>query len=179
MRKVAIAALVVLVILAAGCNRASEQGLYPGDSPPEIALPTLNGESTLKLSELKGKVVLVNFWASWCGACVSELPSMERLYSRLKDKGLVILAIGIDDQAESLSEFQRKFGLTFPVVVDKDGEVKARYKLSGVPESFVVDRAGKLLMFPDPEDGVPAVRIVGPREWDSPDSAARFEAVLK
>jgi hypothetical protein len=69
--------------------------------------------------------------------------------------------------------------LTFPLVVDSAGEVKTRYKLNGVPESFVVDREGKLVLLPDPADGIPAVRIIGPREWDSPDAIARIEALLK
>ncbi|MFM1846830.1 MAG: hypothetical protein RL417_304, partial [Pseudomonadota bacterium] len=163
------------------CSRRSETGLYPGDLAPDFSLPTISGggSETLKLSDLKGRVVLVNFWASWCSPCIAELPAMERLYSRLKDRGFVILGVGVDDQPESLGEFQRKYGLTFPLVVDAAGEVKSRYKLNGVPESFVIDRAGKLVMIPDPEDGVPTVRIIGPREWDSPDAIARIESLLR
>lgn len=172
---------VALALVLAACSRRSETGLYPGDHPPDFSLPTLagNGVDTLTLSALKGRVVLVNFWASWCDPCVSELPAMERLYTRLKDRGLVILGVGVDDQPESLAEFQRKFGLTFPLVVDRTGEVKSRYKLSGVPESFIVDREGKLVLVPDPEDGVPTVRIMGPRAWDSPDAVARIERLLQ
>jgi len=173
--------LVLLVVCLFGCSRRSETGLYPGDIPPDFSLPTISGDGgeTLKLSDLKGRVVLVNFWASWCGPCVSELPAMERLYTRLKSRGLVIVGVGVDDQPEALTEFQRRFGLTFPLVVDQTGEVKSRYKLSGVPESFIVDKEGKLVMVPDPEDGVPTVRIVGPRAWDSPDAVARIESLLQ
>lgn len=174
-------AVLFFAAIVAGCSRRAETGLYPGDTPPDFALPTISGDGTetVKLSDLKGRVVLVNFWASWCGPCVSELPAMERLYTRLKDRGLVIIGVGVDDQPESLVEFQRKFGLTFPLLVDESGEVKTRYKLSGVPETFIVDREGKLALVPDPEDGIPTVRIVGPRVWDSPDAVTRIESLLQ
>ena len=174
-----VVALVIGFVL--GCARRKETGLYPGDLAPDFSLPTVagSGSESLRLSDLKGRVVLVNFWASWCSPCISELPAMERLYARLKDRGFVILGVGVDDQPESLAEFQRKYALTFPLVVDSAGEVKTRYKLNGVPESFVVDREGKLVLLPDPADGIPAVRIIGPREWDSPDAIARIEALLK
>jgi thiol-disulfide isomerase/thioredoxin len=170
-----------VLFLFSGCSRRNETGVRAGAVAPPIELPVLgglNGE-IFGLTALRGKVVLVNFWASWCGPCISELPAMERLYNRLKSRGFAILAVGVDDEMESLAEFQRRYGLTFPIVVDVSGEVKARYKLNGVPESFIIDREGRMAIVPDPEDGIPAVRIVGPREWDSPNAVARLEALLQ
>jgi len=169
-----------LIISFAGCSKRTETGVRAGAIAPPIELPVLGAPSgeLFGLTALKGKVVLVNFWASWCGPCIAELPAMERLYNRLKDRGFAILAVGVDDEMASLAEFQRRYGLSFPIVVDVAGEVKASYKLNGVPESFVIDREGRMAIIPDPEDGIPAVRIVGPREWDSPNAVARLEALL-
>ena len=109
--------------------------------------------------------------------CVAEMPSLERLYSKLKEKGFTILAIGGDDDPERLREFQRQFGLSFPVLYDTDGDVQFRYHVSGFPESFLIDREGKLTLLPDPYDNMPTIRIVGPREWDSPNVMNKLSSV--
>jgi len=164
--------------LIAGCVSGNRSGLAPGEPPPEFTLKDLSGQK-VSLSQFQGKVVLINFWASWCMPCLSELPSMERLYNRLKGEGFVILAIGVDDEWYKLKEFKSKYGLTFPVLVDEGNIVKRQYGLTGVPESFVVARNGRLLMIPDPDSNEPVVRIVGPRNWDSPTAEGRMRAILK
>ncbi len=164
--------------LLVGCVSGGRSNISPGEPPPQFTLSDLTGKQ-VSLSEFQGKLVLINFWASWCGPCLSEMPALQRLYSRLKDEGFVILAIGVDDDAESLRKFTEKYGLTFPVLFDEGSKIKRLYGLTGVPESFFVGRDGRLIMVPDPADNSPVVRIVGPRDWDSPTSEGRTRALLK
>jgi thiol-disulfide isomerase/thioredoxin len=172
------ALFVICIIFAfSSCQTGVGVGLNPGDSPPPIEFPRIDGSGLGSLSEHAGKVVLINFWASWCAPCVEELPALQRLYEQLGPKGFVVL--GVDDHAESLLQFKSRFGLSFPIVVDEQGGIKGKYRISGVPESFIVGRDGKLLMVSDPDDGQPVVRILGPRAWDSPDAIARISKLLQ
>ncbi|MBN8549054.1 MAG: TlpA family protein disulfide reductase [Deltaproteobacteria bacterium] len=159
------------------CTRSSETGLNPGDLAPDFKLPGLDSRE-YSLSSFRGKVVLLNFWASWCGPCVSEMPALQRLHDQFKDQGFSVVAVGIDDEPGALEEFRQKFGLSFPVLVDTTGVTKSGYKTTGVPESFIIDAAGRMVMFPDPADKQPVVRITGPREWDSPNVLSRIRALL-
>lgn len=161
-------------ILLVSCSRRNEVGFKPGGAPPPVDLVRLDGTKTT-LDEFKGKVVLINFWATWCSPCVDELPALERLYNRLKDRGFIVVGVSIDDQKTEILEFQRRFGLTYPLLIDQSGEGKLKYGLSGVPESFFLDKEGRFILFPDPEDSGLVVRIIGPRDW----SSAAFEATLK
>jgi len=167
---------VCLFILS--CSRNNESGLNPGDLPPNLDLKTLDG-APFSPETLRGKVVLINFWASWCGPCVAELPSLQILYDKLKDQGFVVIGVGVDDDEESLRSFQNKYSLKFPILIDKTGAVKSKFKISGVPESFVLGKDGRLVLLLDPAGNMPAVRIVGPREWSSPSALARFKELLK
>lgn len=169
--------LLLVVCLLGGCSRDGETGLNPGDLPPAFSYPDLDGK-TRSLEEFRGKVVLLNFWATWCEPCMTEMPGLERLYSRLKDKGLVVVAIGIDDKPPGMREAQRQMALDFPILVDENGSVKARYRLTGVPESFVLDRQGRINMILDPEDGQPVARVVGPRNWDTPAIYSQLSEIL-
>ncbi|MBX7143227.1 MAG: TlpA family protein disulfide reductase [Oligoflexia bacterium] len=162
-----------------GCTRSSETGLAPGNFPPTTSYPSLDGGKLISLSDFQGKVVLLNIWATWCGPCVQEMPGLERLYAKYKDKGLVVLAVAVDDSQESVEQFRRQYGLSFPIALDDDGQIKADYQISGVPETFIIGRDGRLVLLPDPEDGELVVRITGPRRWDSPNSQVRFEKLLK
>ncbi|NDC39499.1 MAG: TlpA family protein disulfide reductase, partial [Proteobacteria bacterium] len=145
---------------------------------PDFTLRDTAG-NVRSLSDFRGKVVLLNFWASWCGPCVSELPSLQRLAGRYAERGLVVLGVGVDDQSQSLEQFQKAYGLSYPTLVDPDGAVKRTYKLTGVPESFFIDRDGKFLLTIDPDTNDPTVRIVGPREWDTPRMLALTGATLQ
>jgi cytochrome c biogenesis protein CcmG/thiol:disulfide interchange protein DsbE len=171
-------AFFVSLALLSGCPSGAGVGVNPGDAAPAIEFPLVDGSGVGRLSDHLGKVVLINFWATWCAPCVEELPALQRLYEKLGPKGLVVLAVGVDDHAEQLLSFKQRYGLSFPILVDEEGGIKSSYRVSGVPESFVVGRDGKLLMIADPDDGQPVVRILGPRAWDSPNSIARLEKVL-
>ncbi len=121
--------------------------------------------------------MLLNFWASWCAPCVSELPALERLYQKLKSRGFVVVGVGIDDTPDNLSQAVSSMNLTFPIMVDR-GDAKSDYKLTGVPETMLLDREGKIILMMDPETGEASSRILGPRNWDNPKMASRIASLL-
>ena len=135
---------------------------------PDFALGDLSGR-TVRLSALRGKVVLVNVWTTWCPPCREEMPSMERLYQRLRDRGLELLAVSQDDAGtkDEVAPFVREVGVTFPVLLDPQREVGSRYGVWGYPETFVVDREGRIVE-----------RVIGPRTWDAPEQVAAIDALL-
>ena len=112
-----------------------------GGPAPEIMLKNLQGQE-VRLSDLRGKIVLLNFWATWCKPCKDEMPAMQASYDKLRDQGLVVLAINELEDTEKVIEHVRKHGHTFPVVMDHDNVVANRYGVVGLPASFIVDRQG-------------------------------------
>lgn len=123
---------------------------------PGVMLKTLDGQNH-SLTQHAGKLVLVNFWATWCQPCIREMPSMERLYAKYKPSGLEIVAISLDQGNEDdVREFVAKLKLTFPIVLDPDHKAKALYKVRGLPTTYLLDRKGQVAGYG-----------VGPREWDS------------
>ncbi len=122
----------------------------------------------LRLSHFKGKVVFLNFWATWCKPCEEEMASMERLHQLYKDKGLVVLAIATDAEGASVVKpFVKRHNLTFAVGLDPRMSVTGTYGVWAVPSTFIVDRAGKRILFAN-----------GPREWDSKAGRQLFESLL-
>jgi peroxiredoxin len=119
------------------------QGLESGQIAPLFELADLSGKP-VRLRELRGKVVLVNFWASWCGPCREELPVYEKLARRYQDRGLVIVGVNIDKSAQVAREFlqARKLDLSFAVVNDGDHRVAASYAPPTMPSSYFIDRSG-------------------------------------
>jgi peroxiredoxin len=112
---------------------------------PDFALPSLAG-STVHLSDHRGRVVLLNFWATWCPPCRAEMSSMEKLYQAYRDRGLVILAVSTDQTGRSVVEsFVRERGVTFPVLLDPEEEIFAEYGGRGLPTSFFVDGRGRIV----------------------------------
>ena len=169
-------ALVGLLLLSS-CNRSNEVGLNPGDLAPQFSLQDLSGRP-VSISDFRGKTVLLNFWASWCAPCAEEMPGLQSLYASLKDKGFIVVAVAVDDQESAVKSFRDRVGITFPILIDKDGKVRDRYKVNGFPESFLLDNAGKLTLFPDPESSALSLRIIGPREWDGTSIRGRLRALL-
>jgi len=136
-------------------------------SARDFTLSTAEGES-FTLSALQGKVVFLNFWATWCGPCREEMPSMEALYQRFKDQGLEILAVNIIEKPDEVLDFMEHYKLSFPVPLDRDGAVGAAYGVQGIPTTFLINREGKIIL-----------RLVGTLDWDSPKIHAAFESLLK
>jgi cytochrome c biogenesis protein CcmG/thiol:disulfide interchange protein DsbE len=112
---------------------------------PAFSLERLDRDGTLSLAQLRGKPLVVNFWASWCGPCKDEAPVLQRTYERYRGQGLVVLGIDVKDFREDARRFMRRYGLTYPVVYDGKGSTIGRWGLQGYPETFFVDRTGKLV----------------------------------
>jgi cytochrome c biogenesis protein CcmG, thiol:disulfide interchange protein DsbE len=117
-----------------------------GDTPaaPGFTLPRLEGDGNLSLAEFDGKPLVINFWASWCGPCRDEAPLLQAAAREYHGR-LVVLGIDYQDFTGDARKFVRKFGLTYPIVRDGDGSLLARWGVTGAPESFFVDRAGKVV----------------------------------
>jgi peroxiredoxin len=137
-----------------------------GTTAPDFSAQTLRGEP-VALSGLRGQVVLLNIWATWCPPCREEMPSMERLYRAVGPEGLRIVAVSIDagegkvdasgHEGGNIAEFARDRGLTFDIWHDPEGRIQRTYRTTGVPESFLIDRDGTIIK-----------KVIGATEWDSP-----------
>jgi peroxiredoxin len=132
----------------------------------ESKLPSTDG-SIRSLSDYQGSVVLVHFFASWCGQCMVEAPSLERLYRSLQDEDFVVVGIAIDDTIPAARSLKERLNLSFPVLVDTDKELKRAFGVRGVPMSIILDASGSLVSFNDPATGARTKKIVGTRAWDS------------
>ncbi len=121
----------------------------------DFELPDLDGEN-VKLSDYKGKVVFLNFWATWCPPCRGEMPAMESVYKELKDDGFVILAVDLGEDGDTVQKFVEGNNLTFPVLLDKTSSVGMTYTASSIPTTYLIDRDGNILG-----------RAIGAREWEN------------
>lgn len=123
--------------------KAKVDALEKERAAADFTLTDLTGKTWTR-SSLKGKVVLVNFWATWCPPCRKEMPDLETLYQRFKDKGFIILAIS-DEKKDVVSPFIDQHHFSFPVLLDDGRKVNERYKVDGIPKSFIYNREGKLV----------------------------------
>jgi len=124
-------------------NGAPPPSPREGFSAPDFTLDLLGG-GQVRLADLRGKVVMVNFWATWCPPCRAEMPAIEKIYRAYKDLGLEVLAVNTTDQdsESAAADFIEEFGLTFPVPLDRTGAVSASYILRGLPSTYFIDRKG-------------------------------------
>ena len=113
-----------------------------GELVPDFVLPRLDGKIQ-KLSNYRGKVVLVNLWATWCPPCIEEMPLLERIQADFGPRGVIVLALAADDDPELVRAFIKEHPVGFDVLLDVGGEVGTRYGITGYPETFVVDREGR------------------------------------
>ena len=167
----------LLLVTLTSCNR-EELGLGPGKHPPKFSLQDLSG-NPVALESFRGKVVLLNFWASWCAPCISEIPDLQQLQEKLGPSGFVVLGVSVGDSVEAVRDVVKRFGITYPIALDATGEIAEKYETSGLPESFVLDRDGALLMLPDGPSGQMVVRFIGPRKWDSGVTFETLRGLLK
>src|SRR5207253_4364817 len=130
----------VLVLLIGLLGMAGRPPVV-GSPAPEIALKDLQGQE-VKLWDLHGKIVLLNFWATWCKPCKEEMPAMQASYDKLRDQGFVVLAVNELEDAGRVAEHIRTHGHTFLVVMDHDNRVANQYGVVGLPASFLIDRQG-------------------------------------
>ncbi len=136
-------AVLLLASLLLGSGVASATMLQPKSPAPDFTLRSVDGPN-LRLQEQRGRVVLVNFWASWCGPCRQEMPQLNKLYDKYRDSGFVLLGINIDNNAQTATELASKLGVSFPVLLDTDKAVSKLYDVSTMPLTVVIDRDGRV-----------------------------------
>ena len=117
--------------------------IAPASKAPDFTLRRLDGPN-LRLQEQRGRVVLVNFWATWCGPCRQEMPHMNRLYEKYKSSGFVLLGVNVDEDPRNAASVASKMGVTFPVLLDTDKNVSKLYDLNTMPSTVLIDRDGKV-----------------------------------
>ena len=134
----------LLGIALAACAGAAVPAVTPASAAPDFTLRTMGGGPNLKLSEQRGRVVLVNFWATWCGPCRQEMPHLNRLYEKYRGSGLVLLGVNIDDDTRTAADVAAKLHVAFPVLLDTDKKVSRLYDMSTMPSTVVIDREGRV-----------------------------------
>jgi peroxiredoxin len=164
------AALAVVVGAAVGfvlLRGGNGGGLAAGSPAPPLRLPAVAG-ADVDLRSFSGRVVILNFWASWCAPCVEEMPSLETLYRTLAPRGLVVLGVSADEDEAALLSFLKRVPVTFPVLRDPGGRVAgSRYRATGYPSTFVIDGAGVIREV-----------FLGPVQWDTPAALDHFRGLL-
>jgi len=149
----------------AGIVKLGEKKPIPA---PNFTLEALNGKK-VSLKDFKGKVVFLNFWATWCPPCIVEMPSMEALHKKFKDKGLVVIAVNSEEGVKKVNKFIKKKGYTFLVLLDSDGTVTSdSYRAIGFPTTYLIDKHGNVVG-----------KAEGAREWNSIESFKLIEFLLK
>ena len=164
----------VVVGVAAGATILTKVGsevapVAVGATAPDFgALDLATGDSVGLRARYRGKVTLVNIWATWCVPCRVEMPAMERLYQELAPRGFAIAAVSIDEGGpDDVRKFGQDLGLSFDLLQDRSGRVQQIYQTTGVPESFLLDRSGVIVK-----------RIIGAHDWSSPANRALVERLL-
>ena len=155
--------------LASEATVIAERGVVKvGEEAPNFQLRDLAG-NVVTLSQLRGKIVLLNFWATWCGPCRVEMPAMEQLYRTFPRREFEILAVSTDPQGAAVTRpFQQEMGFTFPILHDSEFRVGLTYGARTLPMTFMVDRQGIIRQ-----------KIYGARDWDSPEARELIYALLK
>jgi cytochrome c biogenesis protein CcmG, thiol:disulfide interchange protein DsbE len=148
---VAAAAAALIALLAYGVASQSkdtsiDDAVAEGERPsaPVASLPALGSGDEGSLDDYRGQVVVLNFWASWCPPCVDELPLLERTQRRIEDRGATVLGVNYKDLPEDALGFVRRFDLSFPSLRDRDGEYAERFAAAAFPETFAIDRRGRI-----------------------------------
>jgi cytochrome c biogenesis protein CcmG/thiol:disulfide interchange protein DsbE len=137
-------ALVALLVVALLTRYTGRPQL--GDPAPEFALTLLDG-SEMSLSDLRGQVVVLNFWASWCFPCRREAPALQQVWESYRNQGVAFLGLSYQDVQSASQAFIEEFGITYPNGMDVRGRISRSYGITGVPETFVIDRDGNLVWF--------------------------------
>ncbi len=134
---------------------------------PDFILTTSTGEN-IQLSDLRGNIVFLNFWATWCKPCRNEMPSMQVLWERFKNEKFVMLAVSIDkDHRNAVEPFMKELGLTMPVMYDPESKAANLYETTGVPETFIIAKNGRILF-----------KAVGEENWADPDAVSAFDSLI-
>jgi len=161
---------VIAVLLAVMLYRVAPyleiHNVEVGDRAPAFEITDDNGRG-VSLSDFRGKYVLLNFWATWCPPCVEEMPSLSALHDRMKDLGLVVLGISVDESREEYERFLDRSGLTFPTVRDPERSVSARYGTVKYPETYLID-----------PEGIVIRKYINWQDWNRPDIVNYLTSLL-
>ena len=160
--------LFLFVLLVAGASHAGGKGLtFLPEKPmaPDFALKDIEG-NIHRISDYKGHVIIVNFWATWCPPCRAEMPAMQRAWEQLREEGIMMLAIDVGEDEDTVFEFTASYPVDFPLLLDMDSTVSEAWEVKGLPTTFVVDQWGRKIY-----------RAVGGREWDAPDLLDKVRAL--
>jgi cytochrome c biogenesis protein CcmG, thiol:disulfide interchange protein DsbE len=143
---VALVALLAYGLASNEPDRTVEQALVAGgrEPAPEVDLPKLDGEGNGALADYRGKVVVLNFWASWCDPCRDESPLLQRWHERLERQDATVLGVDVQDVSGDARSFADEYGLTYPMLRDGSGDIRDEFGILGLPETFVVDRRGRI-----------------------------------
>jgi peroxiredoxin len=134
---------------------------------PDFTLNNLNGKK-VTLSQFRSKAVILNFWSIWCGPCLAEMPSLNKLYLEFKDRGLVVIAVAEDPAEKPVKSYVQEKGIAFTILMDKDKKVYFNYSLFGIPVTFLIDKKGVI-----------AEKFIGERDWCSPEMRRKVSDLLK
>jgi peroxiredoxin len=137
-----------------------------GRAAPEFTAPSLDGHP-VSLADLRGRVVLLNVWATWCPPCVWEMPAMERLYQEFRNKGFVVLGVNVRDKREDAFALMKELGVTYTVVFDPPGRWMLAYGAWGLPNTYLIG-----------PDGEGIARLRGHADWYTPEARALIQALL-
>jgi peroxiredoxin len=162
------AAVAAAAVFAVVFGRGAPPPVGRGAPAPDFALERLADGASVRLSELRGRVVLVSFWATWCAPCEEEMPALERLYRELLPEGFELLAVSVDTDREVVRAFQQRLGISFPILLDPEQRVARDYQTFRFPESLLIDR-----------DGFVIERYVGAKEWDAAAYVERIRRLLR
>lgn len=135
----------LLAVFALLFGTPASQAAMPkvGSVAPDFALKSSNGKN-LKLSEHRGEVVMINFWATWCGPCRQEMPLLNRLHEQYRKAGFTLLGVSVDDKPQAAQDMARQLGVGFPVLFDSEKQVSRRYDVDAMPTTLIIDRDGKV-----------------------------------
>ncbi|MBI5599822.1 MAG: TlpA family protein disulfide reductase [Deltaproteobacteria bacterium] len=165
---IVVAIAVVAVAAFVLSQRQQFEPVLPGAKAVDFTLPDLSGKER-SLKDFKGKVVFLNFWATWCKPCGEEMPSMQALYDSMRGRPFEIVAVSVDTEgSEVVADFVKKNNLTFSVLHDRKGRTKETYKTTGVPETFIID-----------QNGVIAEKVWGPRDWRREENLTMISELLQ
>ena len=142
-RRALLRAGIVCLTLAATAPASLASTITPGAAAPAFQLPS-SANTPLALSDLKGQVVLINFWASWCGPCRQEMPVLDQLYRKYKAAGFTLLGVNVEPKSADALGFLKGTPVTFPILFDSDSQVSKLYEVSGMPSTVILDRTGKV-----------------------------------
>jgi peroxiredoxin len=161
------ATLAAVVLAALLVSEPAPDPIRAGQPAPVFELPLLDG-GTVSLASLRGRVVLLNFWATWCKPCEDEMPAMQRLHAVFPGTDFQLVAVSVDASRDDVTTFRDRLGLEFPIALDPGKQVSEAYQSYRFPESYLIDREGRILS-----------RYIGPRDWDGELYVDRIRRVIE